>query len=558
MGLFFSNAGKKTGLQQKLEKEKIPVYCAPVVDTAQMNKGHAPLFSGIGKLHFPVSTGNTLVQQYFNQGLTLMYAFNHGEAARSFKTALSIDSTCAMLHWGIVMALGPNYNAGLDPGSLATINASLRLAMQYSKNAGEKERGLIAAVAKRYPQEPPADMAPFNAAYAAAMKQLHERFPDDQEIAVLYAEALMNEHPWNLWHRDGSPQPWTHEILVALERILQKWPEHPAAIHYYIHATEASGDPEKALPYADKLADLMPAAGHLVHMPSHTYIRTGDYHKGVLVNERASLADSMYISQCKREGSYPMLLYPHNIHFLAACAFLEGNSEKAMTNAWRVAATADKRYLADVITLQHYFSIPYYVLVHLAQWEKILRIPEPGESLMYPRSVWHYARGMAFAATGKQELAEQELKKLKKLATDPSMKKMLIWDMNSAADLSGIASLVLEAELLARRGDFAAADALLVKAIAIEDQLAYQEPPDWFFSVRLTRGHWLLKAGNHPLAEKVFTDDLGTFPENGWALMGLYKSLEGQGKTPEATTVKKRFDKAWQWADIAINSSRVE
>ena len=556
VGLFFANGRRPAKIVET--GSSIPVYCGPSIDTALMNNGDAPIFSGLGNLHFAVTTTSARVQRYFNQGLSLMYAFNHGEAGRSFKSALKLDSTCAMVHWGMVMVLGPNYNAALNPISLAEINAYLDKAKFYAKDANEKEKGLIAAVAKRYPSEPATDMSPFNEAYATAMKKLAIRFPDDMEIAVLYAEALMNEHPWNLWLKDGTPQPWTPAILNLLEEILGKWPSHPGAIHYYIHATEASKNAEKALPYAGRLPELMPAAGHLVHMPSHIYIRTGDYHKGVLVNERASSADSAYISQCRREGSYPMLLYPHNIHFLAACAFLEGSSEKAIRNAWRVSAVTDKRYLAENITLQHYYIIPYYVLVQLGRWKDILALSAPGESLLYPRSIYHYARGMAFAASNELPAAERELELLKIIAGDAALKKMLIWDMNSAADLAGIASNVLEGEILARRRRFDAADKLFVAATDIEDRLNYTEPPDWFFSVRLTRGHWLLKAQKYAGAEKIFRDDLQTFKENGWSLMGLYKALAGQKKDVEAAEVSRRFNVAWQWADISISSSRVE
>jgi tetratricopeptide (TPR) repeat protein len=312
----------------------------------------------------------------------------------------------------------------------------------------------------------------------------------------------------------------------------------------------------KGLPAADKLLDLLPAAGHLVHMPAHIYLRTGYYHKGVLATERSRISDSNYINQCKSQGTYPLLYYPHNIHFLAACAFLEGNSKKAIEAAWGVSRNADRKYLAESGTVQHYYIIPYYVLVHLGQWDDILNIPVPGESLKYPRAIWHYARGMAFTAKGKPEEAKAECKALQQYAADESLRSWLVWETNSSLDLIRIASLTLEAELLASQQQYSDAINLLKKAVAIEDQLNYQEPPDWFFSVRHTLGHVLVQAKQYSEAQKIYEEDLISLPENGWALMGLYNSLAGQQKTAEAAAVKKRFEKAWQWADIAISSSR--
>lgn len=533
-------------------------FCSPLFDPADLTKTGAPLLKGLGNLHYPVTTTSSLAQKYFNQGLTLMYAFNHGESARSFKEAIKLDSTCAMAYWGVAMVLGPNYNAALNPSSLGDINGALNKAVLHSATATPKEKDLITALTKRFPKAEVTDMTPFNAAYAAAIKALYEKYPQDLEMATLYIDALMNEHPWNLWLKDGQPQPWTPAIIELIEKVMAKSPNNFGAIHYYIHATEASKQPQKALPGADKLRNLLPGAGHLVHMPSHTYIRTGHYHKGVVANEKASLVDSTYIAQCKAEGFYPMLLYPHNVHFLAACAFLEGNSKKALQAAWRVSAIADKRYITEVAAIQHYYIIPFYVMVQLGEWNKILELPMPGESLLYPRAIWHYARGMAYAAKGDRTNAEKELKTLENLrqTNEEQLKKFMIWDTNSANDLITIAKHVLTGEIAGTNKQYEVAVAELVKAIAIEDALNYQEPPDWFFSVRHTLGHVLLQAKRFTEAEKVYNEDLSTFPENGWALMGLYKSLLGQGKTTEAKAVKKRFDKAWQWADIAINSSR--
>ena len=536
-------------------KERPAVYCAPTYDPTKID-GDAPLLKGLGNIQYPVTTISKRAQEYFNQGLALTYGFNHSEAARSFKTAIKNDPSFAMGYWGLAMVWGPNYNAALNPTSLADINNAIDSAVKYAKHASPNEKALIYAMRKRFPVTEHKDMTPYYEWYANAMKQAHEQFPADVDIATLYADALMNLHPWNLWLKDGTAQPWTPEILALLGKILAKNPSHPGAMHYYIHATEASKQAEKALPYADRLRDAMPAAGHMVHMPSHTYIRTGDYHKAVVANEKASTGDSIYVAQCKAQGFYPLLLYPHNIHFLAASAFLEGSSRKALDAAWMVSRKADRKFLNENLTVQHFYIIPYYVLVHLGKWDDILQLRHPGEQLKYPAAIWHYARGMAQVGKGNLAAAATELTALKAFAGDDAMKSMLIWDMNSAHDLINIAANVLEGEMLSYRKKYAEGKAKFYNAIAIEDRLMYNEPPDWFFSVRHTLGHWLVTAGEYAEAEKVYRDDLETFKENGWALIGLYNSLKGQNKNDEAIQVKKRFDKAWQYADVVITSSR--
>jgi tetratricopeptide (TPR) repeat protein len=553
---FLLQASKERNAIQGNSRNRNYVFCAPSFDPDMMDKAEAPIIEGLGNLHYKISTKSAKAQQYFNQGLTLLYAFNHGESGRSFREAIRYDSSCSMAYWGLAMVLGPNYNAALNPSSLADINNAIDNAIRYSTRATEKERSLINALATRFPKTEVKDMTPYNEAYANSMKQVHEGFPDDIDIAAIYADALMNEHPWNLWLKDGTPQPWTPSIKSLLEKTLEKSPDHPGAIHLYIHAMEASKSAGIAAPFADRLPDLLPSAGHLVHMPSHIYIRTGRYHDGVIVNEKSIQADSTYISQCKVQGVYPMLYYPHNIHFLAACAFLEGNSKKALAAAWSVSANSDKKYLAESGTVQHYYIIPYYTMVHLAKWDEILQLPKPGESLKYPVAIWHYARGMAFAAKSRLGEAQKELDQVKSLAADESQRSVLVWESNSTLDLMAIAAYVLEGEIASTLKDYDEAIDLFKKAISIEDKLNYTEPPDWFFSVRHSLGHTYLQAGKFAEAEKVYHEDLSNLPENGWALMGLFQSLKKQGRESEASEIEKRFNNAWAWADININSSR--
>lgn len=533
------------------------VYCAPSFDPAKLEDDKAPLLTGLGNIHYEATTKSTQAQKYFDQGLALLYGFNHGEAGRSFKAAIRLDSTMSMAYWGMAMVLGPNYNASLNPTSLKDINEAMDKALKYSATATEKEQLLVKAMAIRFPRTETKDMMPFYENYAAEMKKVHERFADDIEIAVLYADAMMNLHPWNLWLKDGTPQPWTPALIQLLETTLNKAPDHPGAEHYYIHAIEASKQASKALPYAKKLETAMPAVGHMVHMPSHIYIRTGNYHDGVLVNEQASEADSTYVTQCKAQGLYALMLYPHNIHFLAACAFLEGNSKKAIDAAWSVSRQADKKYLVENAGVQHFYVIPYYVMIHLGKWDDILSQKKPDVKLPYAVAIWHYARGMAFAGKGEIASANSELKILQKFATDESLRAFLIWEMNSVLDLINIASYTLEAELLSINKKIDEAVVLFKKATAIEDQLLYTEPPDWFFSVRHSWGHWLVQNKRFEEAEKIYKEDLNTFPESGWSLIGLYNSLKGQGKEDSATAVYKQFQTAWQWADFKIESSRV-
>ncbi|MCG2614596.1 hypothetical protein LZZ85_09900 [Terrimonas sp. NA20] len=548
---------KENAAIPKNEQRRSIVYCSPTFDPTAMQDANAPLLDGFGKWNYHVTTKSEKAAIFFNQGLALMYGFNHGEAGRSFKTALRHDSTMAMAYWGIAMILGPNYNAALNPTQLTDINAAINKAVEYSNHISGNEKALINALAKRFPKEEAKDMTPYYSQYVDAMKKAHEDFPNDAEITTLYADALMNMHPWDLWLKDGTAQPWTPAILATLEEALKANPDHPGAIHYYIHATEASRDAARATPYADKLAALMPAAGHIVHMPSHIYIRTGEYHKGVLLNEQASEADSTYIAQCKVQGAYPLLYYPHNIHFLAACAFLEGNSKKAMDAAWMIARKANADFMHQFGGIQHFAIIPYYMLVQLGRWKEILQLPAPADSMLYANAIWHYARGMAFAATKNLSNAKLELKAIDNITKDESLKKITIWEMNNAFDLVQIAHHTLQGEIQGRNGQSDQAIASLKNAVAIEDGLMYQEPPDWFFSVRLSLGYWLLKARQFGEAEKVYRADLVTFPANGWALKGLYNSLKGQNKSEEARQTNEAFTKAWQWADITLESSRI-
>lgn len=518
-----------------------------------------PFFAGLGSLHYPITTPNKTVQRYFDQGLVLAYGFNHAEAARSFFQAIRLDSTCAMAHWGFSYVLGPNYNAGMEPDSYQRAYQAIQKAIRYSENCTGKEKALISALAKRYTPLPVKDRTPYDIAYSKAMKAVYDRFSDDADIAALYAESLMDLHPWNLWEKmGGDSKPWTPEIIAVLEDALQRSPKHIGANHFYIHAVEASQTPERGLKSAGIIGQLSPGSGHLAHMPSHIYIRTGQYHEGTLSSLKAVGADSTYSTGSHAQGAYLLMYYPHNYHMLVATATLEGNSELALRAAWKVAENTKRSLLNEPgwSTLQHYYSIPYYVAIKFRKWDDILRWSQSDTlALKYPSAIRHYARGMAYAGKGQLAQAKAELKRVERYAADSIMAKETFWGINSGTPLVQIASRVLKAEILAQEGQLTAGIALLKQAVTQEDQLNYNEPPDWFFSVRHQLGALLLRAGQWQEAERVYTDDLKRFPDNGWALSGLAKAQQSQHNLAMAQQTRNKAIQAWRWADKPLVNS---
>ncbi len=518
----------------------------------------APLFADLGDHHHPVTTTSRRAQRYFDQGLILAIGFNHREAARSFRQATQLDPDCAMCWWGVALVLGPNINAPMDAADAVEAWEATRTALAAARRATEHERAYVYAIAARYAAQPPADRSALNVAYAEAMREVVRRFPDDLDAATLFAEALMDLHPWDFWLPDGTPQPWTAEILSTLESVLQRDPDHPGAIHFYIHATEASPQPERAEPYADRLGALVPGAGHLVHMPAHTYIRIGRYHDAAMANLDAMAADESYITQCRAQGLYPLAYVPHNHHFLAAAAAMEGWSAMAIEAALSTDAKTHHEMMGEpgMGALQHYSLMPLYVYVRFGRWDEVLGRPAPAADLLYPSGIWHYARGRALLAKGDVAAAEHQLWVLRAIAARSDLEQVTIWEINSAASLLHIAEQVLAGEIAARQGDTSAAIDILREGVRLEDALRYQEPSDWMYPVRHSLGAVLLQAGRPREAEAVYREDLAINRENGWALFGLMKSLQAQGKTAEAAQVKERFDRAWRHADVVLTASR--
>jgi len=535
--------------------------CAPeVLDKTWYTSGKkAPIFSGLEGMHYTITTQNAEAQKYFDQGLMLSFGFNHAEAGRSFYEAARQDTTCAMCWWGFAYVLGPNYNGGMEPDNFARAFEAVQKAVSLSENVSAKENDLIEALSHRYSKDTTISRAVLDSAYAAAMRKVYSKYPDDVTLACLFAESLMDQHPWNLWNKDGTMQPWTPEIVSVLERSISNEPRHAGANHFYIHAMEMSQRAEKSLPSADLLRDLVPGSGHLVHMPSHTYIRIGKYHEAVVANQKAVLVDSLYTESCHAQGVYPLAYYPHNYHFIAACATFSGESKIAMEGAYATSSHAHKKLFREPAwaTLQHYYAIPWYVQVKLGLWDQILQSPAPEKEFKYPLVIWNYAQGMAQLSSGNSSKARIYHDEMKSIMQDTTLKKLTIWGINNVFDLCNIALKTLEGEIFAKEVRYGAAITCLKEAVKMEDALNYDEPPDWFFSVRHHLGAVLVESGAYMDAKKIYEEDLITYRDNGWSLRGLMNVYEKLGERKKYNQTKDRFDEAWKYADIKIESSRI-
>ena len=503
----------------------------------------APRLQNLGAHVFKVSTRNQQAQRFINQGLNLAYAFNHAEARRSFAEAARLDATLAMAFWGQALVLGPNINMEMEPNEEPRAYELVQQASKLKGSASPRERALIEALVERYSGKAD-DREPRNLAYATAMRKVYERFPDDPDIAMLYVEAMMDLRPWGYWREDGAPHEGTAEIIALTERVLAKNPRHPGATHMYIHLMEASNTPEKAVPAADTLLTLMPAAGHMVHMPAHIYHRIGRYADSIKANQMAVAADEDYIAQCKAEGLYPIGYYPHNIHFLWFSASADGQSAVALDAARKVVARIDDEALETFPPLVGLRVALYFALTRFGRWEEMLNEPEPPEFATTVRGAWHYARGLAFLGTGKPEFADEELEKLDALTAD------------AGSDLF-VGVHVLAGEIAAAREDYERAIAHLDRAVRLDDGLGYAEPVAFDFAPRQRLGAVLLEAGRPAEAETVYWEDLRRNRENGWSLFGLLQAQQAQEKKDEAMLTETRFKRAWARADVTLAASRI-
>jgi len=504
------------------------------------------LAAGIGNAHHPVSTHNVEAQQFFDQGLRFIYDFNHDEAARSFQHAAELDPHLAMAYWGVAEAVGPNYNDPADPERYQQAHDAVQKALDLSTGTSESDQAYIQAMAKRFPADPKSDLRTAAENYRDAMRQLVSEFPDDLDGATLFAEAGMNLHPWGLWHTDGTPEAGTDEIVSTLESVMKRDPNHLGAIHYYIHAVEASASPERALAGADRLAALAPAAGHIVHMPAHVYIRTGDYEAAVKTNEQAASVDRAYIKATGVQGIYPMMYYSHNLHFIAMCAAMNGNYAESRKNADLLVQNVGP-HVKEMPPLEGFMTIPMAVEIRFHHWSEVLKMRQPDAAMKTATVFWHFGRGMALAGTGKIGGADSEYKIVSdaEAATPPDV----IFQMpinNKAKDIMKIAKDVLGAKIALAKKDDSGAVAMLREAVAIQDTLKYGEPPDWFFPVRESLGGALLMSGDAVGAEKVFRDDLDRNPRNPRSLWGLHQALLQQKHIYDAEFVQRQFDGSWK------------
>ncbi|HET8531330.1 MAG TPA: hypothetical protein VFO08_09295 [Methylomirabilota bacterium] len=515
-----------------------------------------PLFADLGSYHRTITTASPEAQAYFDQGLRLVYGFNHYEAQAAFREAARLDPTCAMCAWGVALTYGSNYNSPTDAererGALTAVSQARTLA---ALAATDRERALIAALATRHSASPTADRAALDRAYADAMRDVSRRFPDDLDAATLLADALMNLRPWSLWTAEGAPQPGTEEIVATLERVLVVDPMHPGANHLYIHAVEASPDPRRAEAAADRLRGLMPGAGHMVHMPSHIYYRIGRYADAAEVNVRAVAADRAYFTRSRPSPIYRMMYYPHNLDFVWHAAALEGRGAECLRAAREFAAAAPAEAVLEMPDMETAPAAPYFALVRFGRWAEMLAEPAPPARMLYVTGAWRYARGLAFLGTGRRDEGASELGQLRVVRQGVPPERTVA-GFFKMSDMLALASEVLAGEIAARGGDIDTAVKHLAEAVRIQDEHWFTEPPPWYFPVRQSLGAALLQAGRAAEAEAVYREDLRRNPENGWSLFGLAQSLRAQNKTADAAAIDTRFRRAWARADVALTSSR--
>jgi tetratricopeptide (TPR) repeat protein len=518
-----------------------------------------PLYDNLGSYHREVDTDAKAAQAYFDQGIRLQYAFNHAEAIRSYREAVRHDPSCAMCWWGIALAAGPNINAPMSPESGAEAWKAITRAVDLAQEEAPEERALIEALAARLGADPSAKRAPLDSAYARAMAQVVQRYPDDTDALTLYAASLMNLSPWFYWtgdYNNREPRPDTPTILAHLERALEGNPDHPGACHYYIHAVEAAY-PQKAVACADRLARLMPGAGHIVHMPGHIYIRVGRYADAVKANEHAVHADETYIQDQRPGGLYPAAYYPHNYHFMNFAASMAGMGNKALEAARIVAPKVPVEVAKEIYWVQTVTVLPQLTAVTFSRWDEVLAAAPPPTELHLGTAMHEYARGVALAATGRFGEARTALTEVRQIAEQVRAEwPDAVPSTSPASTLTEIAVHMLAGEIALRTGDPHAAVGYFEAATRIEDEMLYEEPPLWYYPVRHSLGRALLEAARPAEAERRYREDLLRFPDNGWSLFGLARSLEAQGKDEKARAAWDAFRDAWKDADVELAASR--
>lgn len=554
-----SSQGLRTYYQKvavaKTEVGPFPTYGVNT-STRQLDT-EPPLWDNLGSVSLPVTTDNPRAQRYFDQGLRLAYAFNHAEARRAFRAAQRLDPDCAMCYWGEALVLGPNINAPMEKDALPPALAALHQAESKAEGANSKEQGLIAALAKRYSSRQEAEQGTLDVAYAEAMGEMAARFPDDEQVTVLYAESLMNLQPWDYWAAGGAePKGRTAEILALLEGVLAENPDHPGAIHYYIHIVEASTQPERAEAFALRLPAAMPGAGHLVHMPFHVLYRIGKYKDALAANKDAVAADEAYIAQAAPEGLYPQAYYPHNVHSLMVSAQMAGANNSAIEAAQKLGNLISDEVARRIPWVQPIKAAPYFAHAQFSEPDTVLALSDPGDELPYVKAMWHYARGIAFAANGSARDARNEADALAQLRKNTDFSDLISGGV-PAPELLNLAQHVVLARVSQAESDLKAARGELEAAVAIEDQLAYMEPPFWYYPVRQTLGAVLLQMGEAREAETAFLQSLLRVPNNGWALYGLVETYNRLGDEPAAAKARERFEQAWAGESGELSLARL-
>ncbi|WP_024460532.1 hypothetical protein [Marinimicrobium sp. LS-A18] len=521
----------------------------------------ATLLDGLGDYHFPISHQNPEAQRWFDQALMLTYGFNHQAAERSFLKAVELDPECAMCWWGAALVLGPHVNAGMDPANNQAAWERLQAAQALADNATPREQAYIRALGARYAESPPEDRSALDRAYADAMAELMEQYPDDLDAAAFYAEALMDLQPWDYWDGEGNPKGNTAEIVEVLESVIERNDEHAGALHLYVHAVEASNEPERGVMAADRLRDLIPGSGHLVHMPAHIYARVGRWQDAVLANQRAIEADNTYLAACRPgPGVYPLGYVPHNHHFLWFAASMTGNRATALAAAESTyGRTSDEELMRapGLEAMQNFALSPLFARVRFGLWDEIATTPKPAEDLPYMVAMWEYAQGMAALRSGQESKAREHHAALMALTEDPRIEAMRVWNRYSLVHGVRVAERTLAGEIAWARKDLDGALSALNEGMAIEGELPYDEPPAWHAPVRQTLGAILLEAERPMEAEATYRAELRRNPENGWSLFGLEQALRAQGKNDSADAIGERFEKAWAHADITLTSSRL-
>jgi tetratricopeptide (TPR) repeat protein len=555
---FFRLAMAKPESPNAPRKTEVGPFSRAIPDAESIAKADANpvLMDTLGSMHYRVTTAVPQAQQFFDQGLKLAYAFNHAEAARAFRKARSLDPDCAMCWWGEALVLGPNINAPMDPAAVPAAMEAVGKARAVAARATPKEQALVGAVAMRYSADPKADRAALDQAYAAAMQKVAAKYPDDAQIAVLYAESLMDLQPWDYWEGGNKPKGRTADIQAQLEKVLKAQPNHPGAIHYYIHLVEASTDPRRALPHARRLGALMPGAGHLVHMPFHTYFRVGLFKEAVEANKKAVAADETFIAQASPTGLYPMAYYPHNVHSLLVSAQMAGDGATVIESANKLEQVVSEAAAKKVPWVQPIKAAPYFAHAQFSDARTILALENPGRDLPYVQAMWHYARAVAFAQQGRIGNARNEVDAIARLEATNDFADLAAGGVPAKAVLQ-LAQSVANGRIAQAEKDVAGAVEHFEAAVAQEEALAYSEPPFWYYPTRQSLGAAYVAAGELEKAEDAFRTSLARTPNNGWALYGLLQVYERRGDRGNARAARKLLANAWMGEESALDLARL-